>query len=62
MQTLATTTERRISWRRISGPVSALAIAGLAVATTGQALATVVSGRLAEDPTRGGVALLGALI
>lgn len=54
--------ERGITWRRISGPISVLAIIALAVATTAQAIATVVSGRLAEHPTQGGVALLGALI
>ncbi|WP_425574496.1 ATP-binding cassette domain-containing protein [Nesterenkonia aethiopica] len=53
---------RRISWRRLASPLSVLAVAVLAVAMVAQSLATVVSGRLAENPTFDGVVLLGALI
>jgi ATP-binding cassette, subfamily B, bacterial len=49
---------RRVDWRRMRHPVAAASLAGLALAALGQALGTVVAGRLAEGPTTSLVWLL----
>jgi ABC-type multidrug transport system fused ATPase/permease subunit len=49
---------RRLDWRRLRGPVAVLALLAVTVGAVGSALGTVVAGRLAEDPTAAGVALL----
>ncbi|MDO8150749.1 ABC transporter ATP-binding protein [Isoptericola sp. b408] len=56
--TVAQDPARRLDWRRLRGPVSAVALGALAVGTVGTALGTVVAGGLAEDPTTTGVLLL----
>ncbi|MFD6177308.1 MULTISPECIES: ATP-binding cassette domain-containing protein [unclassified Isoptericola] len=48
---------RRLDWRRLRGPVAAVALVALTLGAVGAALGTVVAGRLAEDPT-GGLLLL----
>ncbi|QYJ02521.1 ABC transporter ATP-binding protein/permease [Nocardioides panacisoli] len=53
---------RRVDWRRLRRPLTLLALFASAVASLGQALGTVVAGRLAEEPTTVGVGLLGALV
>nr|WP_216648415.1 ABC transporter ATP-binding protein [Isoptericola chiayiensis] len=47
-----------MDWRRLRGPVSAVALVALAIGTVGTALGTAVAGGLAADPTRTGVLLL----
>lgn len=42
---------RRVDWRRLKSPVAGFAIVAVAVAALGQALSTVVAGRLADGPT-----------
>lgn len=49
---------RRVDWRRLRGPVAAVALTASVLAALGQTLGTVVAGRLAADPV---VALVGAL-
>ncbi|NPC99042.1 ABC transporter ATP-binding protein [Nocardioides sp. zg-DK7169] len=53
---------RHLDWRRLSGPVAGVALVGSALAAVGQALGTVVAGRLAADPTGALVALLAACV
>jgi len=49
---------RRVDWRRLRSPHSALALACAAVAAVGTTLGTVIAGQLAENPTRSLVQLL----
>ncbi|MFC8599603.1 MULTISPECIES: ATP-binding cassette domain-containing protein [unclassified Isoptericola] len=49
---------RRLDWRRLRGPVAAVAMVALTLGAVGAALGTVVAGRLAEDPTTGLLLLL----
>lgn len=49
---------RRLDWRRLRGPGTALALTAAGLAGLGQALGAVVAGRLADDPTAGLVGLL----
>jgi ABC-type multidrug transport system fused ATPase/permease subunit len=53
---------RRLDWRRLRGPVAALALLALTIAAVGSALGTVVAGSLAENPTGAGVALLATCL
>ncbi len=53
---------RRIDWRRLRGPVAGGALAAAMVAAVGQALGTVVAGRLAETPTTRSVVLLALCV
>lgn len=53
---------RRLDWRRLRGPVAALALLALTIAAVGSALGTVVAGSLAENPTAAGIALLAACL
>lgn len=50
---------RRIDAQRLKSPLAMVALVGAAVAAVGMTLATVVAGRLAEDPTQGLVVVLG---
>jgi ABC-type multidrug transport system fused ATPase/permease subunit len=54
--------ERRLDWRRLTSLGAALALVGSAMAGLGQALGTVVAGRLAESPTSRLVLLLAACV
>ncbi|MFC7406383.1 ATP-binding cassette domain-containing protein [Georgenia alba] len=49
---------RTLDWRRLRGPLSAVALTALAVGATGQAVGTVAAGRLAEQATVVGLLLL----
>ncbi|GAA3667583.1 ATP-binding cassette domain-containing protein [Nocardioides ginsengisoli] len=49
---------RRVDWRRMRTPAAGFAVAAVAIAALGQALGTVVAGRLADHPT---TALVGWL-
>ncbi|MBL0884747.1 ATP-binding cassette domain-containing protein [Myceligenerans indicum] len=53
---------RRLDWRRLRGPVAAIALLALVVAVTAQAYGAVVAGRLAESATVMGVVLLAACL
>jgi len=53
---------RHLDWRRLRGPVAGVALVGSALAAIGQALGTVVAGRLAADPTGALVGLLAACV
>jgi len=53
---------RRVDWRRMRNPVAGAALVALAVAALGQALGTVVAGRLAEGPTERLVAFLALFV
>src|SRR6478609_264079 len=53
---------RRLDWRRLRGPVAALALVALTIASVGAALGTVVAGDLAEHPTAAGLWLLAACL
>ncbi|MFE7408461.1 ATP-binding cassette domain-containing protein [Isoptericola sp. NPDC057559] len=53
---------RRLDWRRLRGPVAAVALVALALGAVGAALGTVVAGRLAQDPTTGLLLLLTACV
>jgi len=53
---------RRVDWRRMRHPVAAASLAGLAVATIGQAIGTVIAGRIAEGPTAALVWMLSACV
>ncbi|MGF0115923.1 ATP-binding cassette domain-containing protein [Promicromonospora sp. Marseille-Q5078] len=65
-QTTATTSTtdpaRRLDWRRLRGPVAAVAMVALTLGAVGAALGTVVAGRLAEDPTTGLLMLLAVCV
>ncbi|CAM3545944.1 Large ribosomal subunit protein bL12 [Tsukamurella ocularis] len=50
--------ERRVTWRRLRGPVALGAIVAVCVASIGATAGTVVAGRVAQDPTGG---LIGVL-
>lgn len=49
---------RRVDWRRLRTPAAGFAVSAVALAALGQALGTVVAGRLADHPT---AALVGWL-
>jgi ABC-type multidrug transport system fused ATPase/permease subunit len=49
---------RTLDWRRLRSPFALAALVALTVGAVGAALGTVVAGRLAEDATLSGVALL----
>ncbi|SDQ65452.1 ABC transporter ATP-binding protein [Quadrisphaera sp. DSM 44207] len=51
-----------LTWRRLAGRPSALAVAAAAVAAVGETLATVVAGRLADAPTPDLLAALAVLL
>ncbi|SKC50293.1 ATP-binding cassette domain-containing protein [Krasilnikoviella flava] len=53
---------RRLDWRRLRGPVGAVALVALTLGATGAALGTVVAGRLAADPTTGLLMLLALCV
>ena len=53
---------RRLDWRRLRGPVAAVALLALTLGAVGTALGTVVAGRLAEDPTAALLALLAICV
>ncbi|MGZ6733735.1 MAG: ATP-binding cassette domain-containing protein [Nocardioides sp.] len=53
---------RRIDWRRMRHPVTGAALVALAIAALGQALGTMVAGRLAEGPSGHLVALLAICV
>ena len=53
---------RRLDWRRLRGPVAAVALVALTLGAVGAALGTVVAGRLAEDPTTGLLLLLALCV
>lgn len=54
--------DRRLDWRRLRGPVAAVALVALVCASIGAALGTVVAGDLAEHPTAAGLWLLAACL
>ena len=56
------TPERTIDRRRLGGRSTRVAVGIAAVAAVGQALGTIVIGRLADAPTTAGVALLAVLV
>ena len=53
---------RRLDWRRLRGPVSAVSLLGLVVAVTAQAYGTVIAGDLAQSATVAGVVLLASCL
>jgi len=53
---------RRLDWRRLRGPVAAVAMVALTLGAVGAALGTVVAGRLAQDPTTGLLMLLAVCV
>ncbi|MQW75948.1 ATP-binding cassette domain-containing protein [Nocardioides sp. dk4132] len=53
---------RHLDWRRLRGRVAGVAMVASALAAIGQALGTVVAGRLAADPTGALVGLLAACV
>ncbi|WP_231123596.1 ABC transporter ATP-binding protein [Nocardioides sambongensis] len=53
---------RRVDWRRLRRPAAGFAVAAVALSALGQALGTVVAGRLAEGPTSTLVALFAACV
>lgn len=53
---------RRVDWRRLRGPVAGLALLASMTAAVGQALGTVVAGRLADGPTGALVGLLALCV
>jgi ABC-type multidrug transport system fused ATPase/permease subunit len=53
---------RRVDWRRMRNPVAGASLIALAIAALGQALGTVVAGRLAEGPTGRLVGLLAMFV
>ncbi|KNX36357.1 ATP-binding cassette domain-containing protein [Luteipulveratus halotolerans] len=53
---------RRVTWRRLRSPAAAVALLALAVGVVGQALGTVIAGRLAIDPSGGLVGLLALAV
>ena len=58
LQPPATDPSRQVDWRRLRGPLTALALTAAGVAAVGASLGTVVAGRLAEHPSGELVALL----
>src|SRR5690606_14509492 len=58
----ATTVTAPLTWRRLRRPAALLAFAVAVVAAVGESLATLVAGRLAEQPTSGLVLALAALL
>ncbi|AKU17821.1 ATP-binding cassette domain-containing protein [Luteipulveratus mongoliensis] len=53
---------REVSWRRLRTPAAAFALTALAFGVAGQALGTVVAGRLTTDPTGSLVVLLAVAV
>jgi len=53
---------RRIDWRRMRNPVAGGALVALMIAALGQALGTVVAGRLADGPTERLVGMLALFV
>ncbi|GAA1714065.1 hypothetical protein GCM10009809_07850 [Isoptericola hypogeus] len=53
---------RRLDWRRLRGPVAAVALLALTLGAVGTALGTVIAGRLADDPTTALLALLATCV
>lgn len=53
---------RRVDWRRLRGRVAAAALVASMVSAVGQALGTVVAGRLADEPTGRLVGLLALCV
>ncbi|MFI2103845.1 ATP-binding cassette domain-containing protein [Isoptericola sp. NPDC019693] len=58
----STDPSRRLDWRRLRGPVAAVALVALTLGAVGAALGTVVAGRLAEDPTAALLSLLALCV
>ncbi|MEL7975668.1 ABC transporter ATP-binding protein [Isoptericola sp. F-RaC21] len=58
----STDPSRRLDWRRLRGPVAAVALVALTLGAVGAALGTVVAGRLAEDPTGALLSLLALCV
>ncbi len=54
--------ERQVTWHRLRGRATVVALAGSAIGALGAVLGTVVAGRLAEDPTRRLVWLLALCV
>ncbi|MDO9380723.1 MAG: ABC transporter ATP-binding protein [Nocardioidaceae bacterium] len=54
--------ERRVDWRRLRGPLAAIALVMSAIGAVGQTLGTVVAGQLAEDPTARLLWILGSCV
>lgn len=53
---------RSVDWRRLRTPTAGFAVGAVAIAALGQALGTVVAGRIAADPTGTLVAWLAFLV
>ncbi|MDQ6522564.1 ABC transporter ATP-binding protein [Nocardioides sp. LHD-245] len=53
---------RRVDWRRLRTPAAGFAVGAVALAALGQALGTVVAGRIADHPTQALVAWLAAFV
>ncbi|MBM0124669.1 ATP-binding cassette domain-containing protein [Pimelobacter simplex] len=53
---------RRVDWRRLRTPAAGFAVAAVALAALGQALGTVVAGRIADHPTEALVAWLAFFV
>ncbi|HJQ06757.1 MAG TPA: ABC transporter ATP-binding protein [Nocardioides sp.] len=53
---------RRVDWRRLRRPAAGFAVAAVALAAVGQALGTVVAGRIASHPTSPLLALLALCV
>ncbi|MFC7880067.1 ATP-binding cassette domain-containing protein, partial [Isoptericola sp. NPDC057391] len=58
----STDPSRRLDWRRLRGPVAAVALVALTLGAVGAALGTVVAGRLADDPTGALLSLLALCV
>lgn len=53
---------RRLDWRRLRGPLAAVALVALTLGAVGAALGTVIAGRLAADPTAATLLLLAGCV
>ncbi|WP_460786490.1 ATP-binding cassette domain-containing protein [Nocardioides maradonensis] len=53
---------RRVDWRRLRRPAAGFAVVAVALAAVGQALGTVVAGRIASHPTGALLALLAGCV
>lgn len=53
---------RRLDWRRVRGPIAMVALVATFASTLGQALGTVIAGRLAETPTARLVLVLSVFV
>ncbi|MGA8846341.1 MAG: ABC transporter transmembrane domain-containing protein, partial [Nocardioides sp.] len=62
LRSTPTDPERQITWRRLRGPSTGVALTASAVGALGTVLGTVVAGRLAETPTEALVWLLALCV